>query len=317
MKVWPMGCKKIRDEKQLESLINDDNYLGQEKLDGVRAVMHVLPDGSLRFTTRGATLANPSEPIDITHRLPHLNKFVIKGLANSELDCELYDPNMESAQVAGQVNYKSDVEVSPTILPYFFDIIVFCGRELENAELTTRLQILYAIETSMRNKIPKFKFPQVVYGAEAKRHYLMYLLESGKEGIVFKNIHSKYFQGAKKAGTWYKYKKKDTVDVRIIGSKPPEKFYKNSETGEYDYNRLTIGWEMGWIGSIEFEEMDGKFQGFCSGLTNERKSEMSHNMIIKPEYIGRIMEVEYMEKTTDGNLRHPRFIRLREEIEKS
>lgn len=319
-KFWPMGCKKIKSEDELERILRDDNYIGQEKIDGVRAVIHVLHDGSLRFTTRGATLADPDTPIDITHRLPHLAKYKIRALGGAILDCELYDPNMTSAEVAGMVNYKSTVSVAPTILPRIFDIVEdWLGNNLENTILSKRLKVLGKVEAALMYKLPEFIFLPYVEGYETKKAMLHNLLSQGYEGMVFKNLYSTYHQDKKKAGVWYKYKKKDTIDVEIVGAKPPEQFYRDTETGEYDLSRLTKPWQMGWLGSIAFRFVTGKavYTGFCAGISDEIREQLSDgNHGIKDEYIGRIMEVEYMEKTSDGNLRHPRFVRIREEIEK-
>lgn len=315
-----MGCKKIKSESELERILRDDNYIGQEKIDGVRGVIHVLHDGSLRFTTRGATLADPDNPIDITHRLPHLAKYNIKALGGCILDCELYDPNRTSAEIAGIVNYKSTVPVPQSILPQIFDIVEdWLGNNLENTILSRRLKVLGKVEAALMYKLPEFSFLPSVEGYETKNAMLHNLLAEGREGMVFKNLFSTYHQGKKKAGVWYKYKKKDTIDVKIIGAKPPERYYRDTTTGVYDPSRLTKPWQMGWLGSIAFEfDKDGKkYLGFCSGISDEIREQLSDgNHGIKPEYLYRVMEVEYMEKTSDGNLRHPRFVRIREEIEK-
>ena len=148
------------------------------------------------------------------------------------------------------------------------------------------------------------------------------LLESGKEGMVFKNINSAYKldqKKSKRAGTWYKYKRKDTVDARITGASPPEQFYRDTETGAYDFGRATKPWAMGWFGSLNFEfyDPDGQvFTGSCAGMTDEMKAKLSDgNHGVKSEYIGRIIEVEFFERNKYGNCEHPRFIRLREEVE--
>jgi bifunctional non-homologous end joining protein LigD len=314
---WPMGCKKIDSISKFESLMRDDNYIGQEKLDGVRALMHVAPDGSLRFTTRGATLTDSETPIEITHRLPHLSKYKIKKLDSSVLDGELIDLGRTSAEVAGIVNFRSTVMVPSTIEFYIFDVLSI-HNDLTHISLNHRLSML----SNLRNlgSVKGFHFVPYVYGQESKDNLLNRLFAMGKEGMVLKNLQSSYFQGKKKADTWYKVKKHDTLDVVIIGAKPPEQYYRDTTTGVYDFSRITKPWGEGWIGSIEFQfEEDGDtYAGYCSGITDELRSQLSDNShCIKPEYIGRTMEVEYMERTKDGNLRHPRFIRLREEIEKN
>lgn len=317
---WPMGCKKIKDKAQFEALMSDPRYVAQEKLDGVRVVMHVTSDGSLRFTTRGATLANPDTPIEITHRMVGFNHLRLKGLECTVLDCEAIHPTMSSAEVAGILNYKSTVPVPHGIQLYVFDIVKVKGVDLTDSNFKVRMSYLRAVMAVLTSKAYGFQEVPYYYDTKSKYELLERLFLDGKEGIVLKNLDSLYYQDKKKAGTWYKYKKKDTIDVVIDGSEPPETYYRDPVSGEYDYDRYTKPYEKGWFGSItfHFEDENGVLcYGKTSGFTDEMKDILSTgNHGIKPEYLGRIMEVEYMEKTKDGNLRHPRFVRIREEIEK-
>lgn len=71
-KLWPMGGTKVPAERKLRELMNNDTYIAQEKLDGIRALMHFEKDGSVRWTTRGSSVDSPDEPIEITHRVEHI-----------------------------------------------------------------------------------------------------------------------------------------------------------------------------------------------------------------------------------------------------
>lgn len=315
-----MGCKKIESEEQLSEILNDNNYLGQEKIDGVRGVMQFLDDGRMIITTRGSTKANPTIPIDISHRLPHIVKYKVKSLAGTVIDGELYDPCLTSSQLAGILNYRSTVPVPPTIVFRAFDLLYY--RDLPIFPMSNFARISRLEHTvSHMSPIPIEFVPYILGGG--KEQYLYDLLARGMEGMVFKNLSKGYEFGdskksAKPAGFWYKYKKKDTVDVTIIGSREPDKYYTDPETRSPDYERLTQPYINGWIGSIEFrftDEDGNDHVGSCSGITNELRAELSYGRLLKSEYVGKTMEVEFMEKTTDGNLRHPRFVRIREDIE--
>lgn len=311
--LWPMGCKKIKREDELEKILADPNYIGQEKIKGIRAIMHIDSIGKLHFTTRGATLENPDKPIDITHRMSHIaDKFIFPRLSNSEFDCELWDPDLDDAEIAGKLNYRSTVEVPTTIRPYIFDVTALKGVNLENYVLRKRLEYLSKLSRSTVTAVSFLPY----FEGENKEVTLNRLLQQGMEGMVFKNLNSKYVQGKKKAGHWYKYKKKDTVDAVITGSTPPEHFYRNRETGVYEMGRETKPWANGWIGSLNFVLEDGN-TGSCSGMSDALKSFFSDGKHqVRPEFIGRTIEVEFFEKNKQGNLEHPRFIRLREEEEK-
>ena len=321
-KIWPMGCKKTPDADKVEKLLADPNYVAQPKIDGVRCVLHFDNEGVAHYTTRGASLNDPETPLDITHRLSHMAVKVPK-LAGFEFDGEIWAPGYTSAEISGQVSYKSTVPVDSRLQLHVFDILSISGKPVEHASLSARMGLLSRVDPIFEAMTFLARVPTARTEHE-KRQLLAQELEAGREGIVLKNLQSDYIFGtpkrdAKPANHWYKVKKKDTIDVKIIGSIPPEQFYRDPMTGVYDLSRPTKPWSNGWFGSLTFEfEEDGKvYTGSTSGMTDDMKARMSDGYHrVHPTYHGRIMEVEYMEKTADGNLRHPRFVRLREEIEK-
>ena len=320
-KIWPMGCKKTPEADKVEKLLADPNYVAQPKIDGVRCVLHFDNEGVAHYTTRGASLNDPETPLDITHRLSHMAVKVPK-LAGFEFDGEIWAPGYTSAEISGQVSYKSTVPVDPRLQLHIFDVLHNKDQGLEIFPLAYRLRALRAYRAIFT--IPFLAEVPTARTEHEKRQLLAQELEAGREGIVLKNLQSDYIFGtprrdAKPANHWYKVKKKDTIDVKIIGSIPPEQFYRDPMTGVYDLSRPTKPWSEGWFGSLAFEfEEDGKvYTGSTSGMTDDMRARMSDGCHrVHPMYYGRIMEVEYMEKTADGNLRHPRFVRLREEIEK-
>ena len=132
---------------------------------------------------------------------------------------------------------------------------------------------------------------------------------------MLKHLNSLYIPGKKPANTWYKVKKVDSVDALIVGSCSPEKYYRDPETNKEDHNRITKLYQNEWFGALMYELEDGT-RGTVSGFSDEERERMSENYQVKPCYMGRWVELKFMEKTRDGKLRHPRFIRLREEVEK-
>ncbi len=320
--IFPMGCKKTPDPDKVEQLLANPNYIAQPKIDGVRCVLHFDENGIAHYTTRGTSLENPEVPIDITHRLAHMAVRARK-LAGLELDGEIWAPGYTSAEISGQVSYKSTVPVDRELKLHVFDILSISDKPVEHASLSTRMGLLMGIDPIFE-AMPFLQRVPTARTEYEKRQLLAQELESGREGIVLKNLQASYQFGtykrdAKPANNWYKVKKVDTIDVKITGSEPPEQFYRDPVTGVYDLGRTTKPWSEGWFGSItfEFQEDDKVYRGSTSGMTDYMKARMSdgkHNIL--PQYKGRIMEVEFMEKTADGNLRHPRFVRLREEVEK-
>ena len=320
--IFPMGCKKTPEVGKVEQLLADPHYVAQPKIDCVRCILHFDDDGTARYTTRGASLNDPETPLEITHRLSHMQARVPK-LAGLELDGEIWRLGLTSAEISGQISYKSTVPVDKSLKLHVFDILHTLKASTESLSLYQREVLLNRFDAAL-SYLPFIERVPTVCTEEDKRELLAQELEAGREGIVLKNLMSDYIFGtyqrdSKPANHWYKVKKKDTIDVIITGSNPPEHFYRNTVTGAYDLSRPTKPWTEGWIGSISFVFKEGGivYGGSTAGLTDDMRAQMSNsNHMIKPEYIGRTIEVDYMERTSDGNLRHPRFIRLREEIEK-
>lgn len=99
-------------------------------------------------------------------------------------------------------------------------------------------------------------------------------VSKGYEGLVIRN-------GAK----WLKVKPKETADVRITGLQAGTKKYT------------------GMLGAFLTE-----YGKVGTGFTDEQREALNDE-----DLIGSIIEVEYMELTPGGKMRHPRFIRLRED----
>src|SRR5699024_5738230 len=68
----------------------------------------------------------------------------------------------------------------------------------------------------------------------------------------------------------------------------------------------------GWIGAVEFSQYtpEGELKqvGYCSGLTEELRKDMTEN---KDNYLNECMEISAMERTKDGYFRHPQYLRMR------
>lgn len=309
--LFPMNAKPAKDK--FFQLMNDDLYIAQEKIDGVRALIYTNKVGRVSVTTRGESVSAPGVPIDITHRIPHVQDWIPhSSLWGSVLDCEITIDGLDSALTAGVVTHKSTVKVPDGLRFNCFDIIGVGGKLIINTVQGDRLTILGEAAEYFPEWVQTIP---VAMGTDYKEDLLDKIWSVGKEGIMLKNTQAKYFPDKRPSNTWYKVKKVDTVDAKIVGSAPPEKYYRDQVTNAVDFGRLTKPYANGWFGALVYELEDGT-QGTVSGFDDSEKAKMSHIHEVKPEYIGRYMELKFMEKTKDGKLRHPRFIRLREIVEK-
>jgi ATP-dependent DNA ligase len=144
---------------------------------------------------------------------------------------------------------------------------------------------------------------------KGKEEYYYRILSNGGEGVVLKNLDSPYLQGERKKDIWLKMKKSRTYDVVITGFSQPEQ-YSEDVSGKQIINKY---YAKKWIGAIEFGVYKyGKleFLGKTSGMDESLREKMS----LRPnDYTLRVIEIEGQELTADGKIRHPRFLRLRDD----
>lgn len=93
---------------------------------------------------------------------------------------------------------------------------------------------------------------------------------------------------------WYKVKIEDTIDLIVTGFK------------------LGRGKYIGLIGSLECSTLEGQLVCNCSGMSDAERL-----AIDEETDLGRVVEVKYQRVGSDGRLRHPRFVRWRDDKDAS
>lgn len=129
--------------------------------------------------------------------------------------------------------------------------------------------------------------PETTYagtGAEVEAAYENYLAQ-GLEGLMVKRAQHIYKVG--RSTDWMKLKPEDEVDCKVTGFEPGK--------GKY----------AGLIGSLLAVDEEGQQLSF-SGFTDQDRRLFTENI---DELIGRIAEVRYMQRDSQGGYRHPRFFR--------
>ncbi len=121
-------------------------------------------------------------------------------------------------------------------------------------------------------------------------------IAAGFEGLVLNEPDDFYVE--KRSKNMLKLKDTDTIDLRIIELAPgePGKQYEHS------------------LGAFICQLPNGRTvrvgQGNQRSLSNERRTRIWLN---QDKWIGRTIEILYHKKTDKGSLRHPRFIRTRDD----
>jgi len=288
--IWAMNAQGVRDGDHVEELFKDDNYIAQEKLDGMRAVVHIT-DRGLRIFSRSAGVADNTRPLEKTQSLPHLKDLVINGMEGCVLDTELLMPDSDSANIAGAVNSK---EGTSRAILFVFDLLVMHGVSLMDSKLSVRLGMLQSLSSYLMGH----DFIRLVpyHGKEqTKRALLQDILSVGREGIMFKNLSATYCQGGRPANNWYKCKKSATYDVVIMGFTEGQGKFVNG------------------IGAVVFGQyLNGQLteMGQTSGMTDDVREAMSDD---REMWVGQVMKVGGMERLKSGAIRHPRYLGLVED----
>ncbi len=143
-------------------------------------------------------------------------------------------------------------------------------------------------------------------GAQIKPHNIYRLLPNVEPTLVlgfmspdnlpmiFKAVRAKGYEGlvVKDSKGLFKIKDMITLDVEVVG--------KTKGTGQYT----------GLVGALIVRTEEGVEFKVGSGLTKQNRLDFSINEFP----MGKLIEVEGMELLPSGKLRHPRFVRIREDL---
>jgi DNA ligase-1 len=267
-----MLCDKMNDKIKLDS-----SWIVQYKFDGLRCVFIVENGKFIKAMSR-----NGKELYNINH----IGEELAKLFENGVLDGEIYGKDWN--ETASVVRSAKTAKTSKDIKFYIFDYIFL--EEYKRAEgkitLRERMKIL-------ENKIPK-DFQNII---RVESCYIRdnedawskadFYLKLGYEGAVVKQLDSVYEFGRSKK--WLKLKFEDTWDLQII----------KYEEGEGKY--------VGMLGAF-ICDLKGIEVRVGGGYTDEQRKEFWKE---KDNMLGKTIEVKAQEKTKDGSLRFPVFVRER------
>ncbi len=288
--IWPMNAQGVKGDDHLQALLNDDNYVAQEKLDGMRAVIHITKDG-LRIFSRSAGVADPTMPLEKTSALPHLAALTFPSLVGTVLDAEILIAGKDCAELSGAMHRKDVGSDNRLVTAFVFDIIRLGGVSVTGKTLEERITLLETVQSRLQSE--HIVFLPWAKSASDKRALYESLLDSGKEGIMLKRLDATYVEGGRPSNNWFKDKKSATFDCVVLG------FSK----GAGKYNTL--------VGAVIFGQYrNGKLiqLGQASGMNDSTRSLMSR---YPEQYLGRVAEIKGMERLKSGSIRHPQFVRIR------
>ncbi|MDF2450931.1 MAG: ATP-dependent ligase LigD phosphoesterase module / ATP-dependent ligase LigD polymerase [Bacteroidota bacterium] len=285
--------------KETDKPFNDKEWIYEMKWDGYRAIAEVNEKEVSLYSRNGNTF-NYSYPV-IVEELKKLN---IHAVLDGEII--VVDENGKSSFQSLQY-YQNDGTVPLEFR--VFDLLSLKGQDTCSLALTDRKKLL----KMLLPKNPVIKYSDHI--EEKGIEFFKMAVENDLEGIMAKDANSLYSPGVR-TNLWLKIKNHKTLEAVIAGFTEPG-------GGRKHFGALVLGvWErkelkyIGHTGSgFDTKGLD-KMIKLMKPLIQSKspfKSMVKTNTPVtwvKPELV---CEVKYTEWTRDGHLRHPIFLRLRED----
>jgi bifunctional non-homologous end joining protein LigD len=299
----------------VEELPTGEDWLIELKHDGYRAL--AIKDGnSVELFSRNRKLMNGAFPsvVEAVRRLPH-KQFVLDG--------EIVALNEKGYGSFQLLQNRESITDDSTIVFYVFDVLNLDGRNVREHPLIQRRELLQQVIGSAGDPI---RFSATVNGQPAD--VLAEVKRLGLEGIIAKKPQSKYEVG-QRSGSWVKLKCVNEQEFVIGGYTPPKgsrDHFGALLVGYYEGGKLMFASKVGsGYTQASLRELFKTFQPLrrsgCPFVNLPTKrggrfgqgisaSEMRACTWLDPKLVA---QVRFTEWTSDGGLRHPVFLGLRED----
>jgi bifunctional non-homologous end joining protein LigD len=291
---------------------DDDGWVFELKYDGYRVVGGRTGDEITLRSRNGNDMARALPDItDALGRLP-FEHFVIDGEVVVHDDAGL--PSFQRLQKRARLTRAVDIRRAVAELPatlYVFDLLAFAGYDLRRLPLVTRKELL-------RELLPStgvLRFSDHIIG---RGKAFFELAESMQlEGIIGKRADGVYRSG--RSHEWVKIRASTVDDFVVIGlkaSKSTRETFGSLHIAQYDGDRLVYAGSVGTgLTPAHMKEVLSR----VGDVTAERPSidnlpRGKDDRWVEPSVV---VEVRYLERTEGGQLRHPVFLRLRDDKQAS
>lgn len=305
--------------KILLRILDSEDYWAEPKINGHRCI---YVDGGLYSRQLGVD----GQQVCNSDRLPHILQELhkedpeLKMVLDGELAFDVADcSNEDVSTILGAGPDKAVLRNRARSLVFFvFDVLRLpSGDDVCDWSLEARRKQLDCI---FKLSFTRFVIPTEVY--DPQRGYKLeavmdFAREQNWEGLMFKNRHSVYSQGARRANNWYKWKISDVVDeqVFITDILDPEKFHKDS-LGRRDLDRPTRLYLENLSGSVRIAQIDPLTGDIIDrGRVGAWSDSQRRLFMDEPEkWKGRVFDLAAFRKTKDGKFISPRFVRWRDDL---
>ena len=294
--IKPMGCKAIKKEK-IEEILNDSNYVAEKKYDGSRYVIQITLEGIFLTSRRESTKGGMVDKTDnIPHIINELKQLKMGVVLDGEIDIQGEKRNFRHVQRVMGSSCEKSIKLQDEegrVIYKVFDILEYENKDLRNESLKNRRKILDTLFTNLNLTYVKLVEQ---YKDKEKKELFKIEIDKGQEGIMLKNINSKYIEDAKPSKTWYKMKKTYTYDGIVKG-------YKLG-SGKYQFT-------IGTLEVYQYIKDELKLTANVAGLSEEKREYFKKHLDNGKSFI---IEFECQETIPKNHkYRFPHFLRIRED----
>lgn len=281
-----------------EPAFNDPKWLFEIKWDGYRAVAEIKGKNTRLYSRNGLSFAKAYPKV-----FNELVKLKIDGIIDGEI--VVFRDGLPSFQAIQ--NYKSTQNLPIQFI--VFDCLQYNGQDLTKKKLIERKEVLKDIlpESDIIKYCDHLEKEGIALFEQATKMNL--------EGIIAKRIDSKYFPD-KRSKEWLKIKNVNVDDFKIVGWTDPK------ASRQY-FGALLLAREIdgelvysGEVGTGFTNELLKSVHAKISPLEVDEcpcdvpvKKEKGFHWA-KPKYS---CQVQYVEMTDDGHVRHPSFLGVRQD----
>jgi bifunctional non-homologous end joining protein LigD len=299
-----------------EKAFTRDGWVFEIKYDGYRIVAERTAEGATLWSRNGN---------DLTGTFPEIAR-AVDGLPyeGAILDGEVvvHDaegmPSFALLQKRGRLQRRTDIAAAALQLPatyYAFDLLAFGGRDLRPLPLVERKRLLRQVLPT----VGPIRFSEHIErdGEAVFEHAARLRIE----GIVAKKADSRY--GAGRSTHWYKVRTVHTDDFVVAGWTNPKGSrggFGALHLGQWSAPPDEPGAELRYLGSVGTGFSDAQLGEILArlephetdapGVSGEAVPRGRGHHWVEPVLVA---EVRFKELTGAGLLRHPSFVRLRDD----
>lgn len=275
-------AKDGKDNKSADKIIKKGVYLSP-KFDGYRCIA-VIDCGTVTLFSRNGTVFD---------NFPSIEESLLESFPNQQLilDGEIMSDDFQSMQKSAFAS-KRGTTVGDVKF-HVFDCVDYIEWITDDfvQKKSKRYETLKNLSKSFKSNVVMVQQDLIYDMKDVLAAEQLYISQGFEGAMTCPDIP--YYRG-KKSNTLMKWKTMVSEDCEIIG------FYEGKDDTRHK----------GRLGGFVLKQEDGKECECGSGFSDEDRDYIYQN---QAEFLGRIVEVKYQEKTNHGILRFPVFIRYRDD----